>query len=372
MHLVVLAEDFYPTISGGAHVRWHFSRLAAESNRITVFTPRVQGTEARETVDGVEIVRPFEAKPHKLPSYAGIAVVSRILYSVLITFYLIFWLRGKSVDGIHSTDHSIHWTATVVSELYSIPHVSFVGYTPTIHTTSLSNPKVLLERLNFRLFMGDFAFCRTPEVRESLVATGTDSKILHGILDKETIRSTVDSLDRDAVRDEYRVDADDRLLVFVGRITPLKRVRLAVDVVSRLPDGFKLLIVGDGPEQSDIRRYVSESNLDSDVEFTGRLPHEEALEIIAAADGLILTSKAESYSAVALEALALGRSVFATPVGVLPEVEHERLYLGEPTTLPEIIESCEFDNERCVDEETLSRFSMGHYTETILNKFDEL
>lgn len=372
MHIVVLCEDFYPTVSGGAHTRWHFSRLAAKDHKITVFTPKTSNTARKERVEGVDIIRPFRAEPSRFPSYAGISIITRIIYSIFLFCYLLLWMKGESVDGVHSTDHSLHWVASAISRLFRIPHVSFVGYSPSIHSVSSWEPRYILEQINFTFFMGNYAFCRTPEVKASIKNAGTDADIVHGILDHESIVKAATSVNRAELRDNYDIEKTDDLLVFVGRISLLKRVELCIDILASIENGYKLMIVGSGPERDKIEQYVSEKGLESDVQFTGYLPHEKALEIIAAAEGLLVTSKAESYSAVALEALSLNTSVFATPVGVLSQIEHPDLHLAKPKDIPELIRNTEFNDDICLDRETLDDFSMERYTKTILTKFTQL
>lgn len=102
----------------------------------------------------------------------------------------------------------------------------------------------------------------------------------------------------------------ERLVVFVGRIIPGKRLDVGLGAASLLPD-VRVVVVGDGPAQANLQaRYPT-------VRFVGRLSHDETLRWIAAADVLISTSLDEGAPTAVREAVALGVDVVACPSGDL-------------------------------------------------------
>jgi len=374
MNLLVLAEDFYPNVSGGAHARWRFCQLAVERGHdVTVFTPRRPETPKRETVSGVDIVRPFKAKPGGVPAYATSARVTRAAFSVVLCCYLVWWLRRRAFDGVHSASTSLHWVGKVLSTLYGLPLVTFVGYTPSISEDPRWTLQFVRERIIFRLFMGDVVFCRVQPVKEVIKdLTPSDVAVLDGILNAPRIRDASESVDRADVRKRFGVGPEQKLVVFVGRLVPIKHCRGAIDVVERLPDDYRLIVVGDGPERDPLVEAAENRGVADRVKFGGELPHDETLGCIAAADLLLLTSEEESYATVALEALALETPVYATPVGVLPEVDNPRLALGPVERLPSLIRERSLESSSGLDEPTLARYSMERYTDSILDAFQRL
>ncbi|ELZ40569.1 glycosyltransferase [Halorubrum californiense DSM 19288] len=199
----------------------------------------------------------------------------------------------------------------------------------------------------------------------------TNVELVHGILDQSAIYETFEACSPVSVREEFGVTSDDTLLVFVGRLTPTKNPGGAIDIMSTLPKEYQLVVVGDGEQRRALERIVHGSSLEEQVQFTGVLNHQEALSIIASADGLLVTSHVESYSAVTLEALALGTPVFGTSVGVLQYMDHERLYTGEMDDIPGIIKNSNFTGEFSIDKEIVEQYGMSTYTETILNGFQQ-
>ncbi len=119
---------------------------------------------------------------------------------------------------------------------------------------------------------------------------------------------------------------DQPVLLFVGRIQPLKGVDVAVRALaelSRRPPRRLLVIVGgasglDGPaEQARVRRLVDELGLADRVRFVAPQPHHLLSTYYRAADVCIVPSRSESFGLVALEAAACGTPVVAADVGGL-------------------------------------------------------
>ncbi len=114
------------------------------------------------------------------------------------------------------------------------------------------------------------------------------------------------------------------LMVFVGRLQPLKGAELAVQALAELhrPD-VTLLIVG-GPsgrggeaELSRLRELIAARGLQGQVRFVSPQPHYLLSTFYRAADVVLVPSRSESFGLVALEASACGTPVIASAVGGL-------------------------------------------------------
>lgn len=119
------------------------------------------------------------------------------------------------------------------------------------------------------------------------------------------------------------------ILLFVGRIQPLKGAELAVETLAAVradsPAGAQaqLVIVG-GPSGPDgaatlakLHLMVEGAGLAGHVRFVQPLPHHLLSTYYRAADVCLVPSRSESFGLVALEAAACGTPVVASDVGGL-------------------------------------------------------
>lgn len=94
----------------------------------------------------------------------------------------------------------------------------------------------------------------------------------------------------------------------------------SIKALSLLRQDFICLMVGAGPDFEDMKEYAGYLKiLDSFVRFTGVKKGNEFMEILAAADFSVLSSRYETFGTVVVESLACGVPVVATAVGVARE-----------------------------------------------------
>jgi len=95
----------------------------------------------------------------------------------------------------------------------------------------------------------------------------------------------------------------------VGSLIPLKQWDIFLVVISRLVKHFPELrctLCGDGPEKERLQQLVKEYGLNEHIQFTGQLPHYQALQLMKTARILLHPSSYEGYSKVLAEALYAG------------------------------------------------------------------
>lgn len=117
---------------------------------------------------------------------------------------------------------------------------------------------------------------------------------------------------------------DHPVLLFVGRIQPLKGADVAVRVLAALSDPRAQLLVVGGPsgpggtaEVAHLHQIAHDMGVANRVRFVTPQPHDRLPAYYRAADVCLVPSRSESFGLVALEAAACGTPVVASNVGGL-------------------------------------------------------
>jgi glycosyltransferase involved in cell wall biosynthesis len=118
-----------------------------------------------------------------------------------------------------------------------------------------------------------------------------------------------------------------RLLLFIGRLAPNKRVPLLVEVLDRLRDvepPVHAAVIGDDTdvyqaEAERCRARARELGISDRLHLLGRLPIEQLREAYHSADVFVMPSRHEGFCLPIIEAMACGVPVLAARAAALPE-----------------------------------------------------
>jgi len=309
--------------SGGmnVYVREMASALAQAGVECTTFTRADrEGLPAEVMIEPGHRVVHIEAGPHHLPKEALPDVTDEFRRQVLQ------WIdRHDRPDVIHGN----YWLSGVVG--HQLKHDLDVPFVSTFHTLARvkaegGDPEPVWrdraeaeivncadaicvscveEEQQFRRLYGD------PQGRLEIIAPGVE----HAFFAPG---------DRRGARRALGLDDDRTVLLFVGRLQPLKGPDVAIRTLAELPDRHaRLLVVGgasgaDGDaETARAHALVDELGLHDRVTFVEPQPHHILSTYYRAADVVIAPSRSESFGLVALEAAACGIPVVASAVGGL-------------------------------------------------------
>lgn len=300
--------------------------LACRGHRVDIFTHRrdPRAPEASTLGPGVRLVRLVAGPSRPTPPlelYARRVELTRALEEYRLRI-------GLRYDLIHSH----YWLSGVVGQTlqprWQVPHLI------TFHTLAAvkdatgaapSEPALRRDRETALTRTASRLLAPTRAEAQALVNLYGAHPDRIGLVPGGVHLGRFRPVSQDLARRRLGLEAGPPVLLFVGRLDPMKGVEGLVDALAQMPPPTPRLLVagGDGPGSAAWERLAARSasrGLAGRVHPLGPRPHRDLRWLYAAADAVVLPSVYESFGLVLLEALACGIPVVATPVGAAPEL----------------------------------------------------
>ncbi len=183
----------------------------------------------------------------------------------------------------------------------------------------------------YALKKADAVTCICEGLRQDIVARGIPA-------DKVTVIPNAVDIDKFAVGGVADLDlkaslglADKRLIGFIGSFYAYEGLNILLQAVpamlARLPD-LRVLMVGGGPQDTQLRKLAKDLGIEQQVVFTGRVPHDQVQRYYDLLDVMVYPRLSMRVTNLVtplkpLEAMAQGRVLAASDVGGhLEMIEH--------------------------------------------------
>lgn len=215
----------------------------------------------------------------------------------------------------------------------------FISAAPMHHLKSIL-PATLFQAARIPYRMSEsYTLCRVDILVPTDSRTESYYRSNHSRLPKVKVLPTaVDhalfrEMDRSYARSQLGLTSEGLIVLFVGRLAPVKNVDLLLDAFDRLRarrSDVRLVILGKGEDEMRLRNRAG--GIPS-ITFVGEVASDMVPLWMNASDVLALTSREEGSPTVVKEALACGLPVVSTDVGDVREVVHgtpSLVVLGEP------------------------------------------
>jgi 1,2-diacylglycerol 3-alpha-glucosyltransferase len=123
------------------------------------------------------------------------------------------------------------------------------------------------------------------------------------------------------VRKKILKNKNDKLVMYVGRLSKEKRIETLIKAANILKDeNIKFALVGNGPAMGHYQHMVERMHLQESVKFMGFVQNGQLPKYYAACDAFCIPSTFETQGVVSLEAMASGKPVIGADYLALKEL----------------------------------------------------
>ena len=187
-------------------------------------------------------------------------------------------------------------------------------------------------------------------------------KVIHNFIDADVFKPKPRKSRMHTPKDYF-------LITHASNFRPIKNVILLLEAFRRFSKdktNVHLDLIGTGPDRERAERYVNYHDLSLKVSFLG--VREDVPALFSNSDVLVVSSRNESFSLTAAEAMACSTPVIATRVGGLPEVVRDGIdgLLIESENVNELVAALEQLYKNPGERMRLGR----NAREQIIKKFD--
>lgn len=122
------------------------------------------------------------------------------------------------------------------------------------------------------------------------------------------------------VKQQYGIGSDEKVLIHISNFRPVKRLSDVIYTFQKVHKTIpsKLLLVGEGPDETKAKQLAKELEIKDHVLFLGK--RNDFRDLLSISDLKLLLSEKESFGLVLLEAMFSHVPCIGTNVGGIPEV----------------------------------------------------
>ena len=246
----------------------------------------------------------------------------RMVGKMFDSVYKIYAKENGKPDLIYAHFLFNIYYASILKDKYNIPLVGIEHWSGLMKQSLTSLEK----------YQGEIAYSKADvllAVSKSLQARikklfEKESTVVYDMLGQEFVSSNVLKRDHD----------DGFTFVAVGSLIHRKGFDILISAFAKsnlASKGCRVIIVGDGPEKNRIIKLANEFGISDFVSLAGRKNKEEIISIMSESHVFVLSSRAETFGVVCIEALSQGLPNIATVCGGPEEFINDKNGLLIPT-----------------------------------------
>jgi N-acetylgalactosamine-N,N'-diacetylbacillosaminyl-diphospho-undecaprenol 4-alpha-N-acetylgalactosaminyltransferase len=236
--------------------------------------------------------------------------LKKLIYLPYLAFKLKKYIKKHKVSRIQSHIYRANFT-NILAKVFGAKHEVQV-----VEVTSISNLKDgnFSKKINFILIKllykyTDKVIFISERMREEFLKNLPFIKH-HQIIHNPHDIKKIQTLSKENNFDGFTFNSMKKYLVTVGRLSSEKRITTILESLTNLSEDIELIVIGDGDEETNLKRYTEELNLTPRVHFLGR--QDNPFKYLAKSDIFLLASEGEGFPNVIIEAMACSLPVIST------------------------------------------------------------
>lgn len=309
---------------------------------IHILLPHATGLAAEGKLGKVKIsrFRYFFEKWENLAYVGDMAerVQKSFFYKILFLFFLAaFFFKTRQLVKKEKPAllHAHWWIPGGVVACWN----SFFSKTPyvvTLHGTDL----MLLKKSGFLRGRAKRVFGRAAKI--TVVSNFLKNELVALFPETETKIAVIPMpIDPEVLQREPKADVKGRIILCPARLIEQKNLGVLLEAFTRVANEFpeaKLLIVGSGPKEAELKNRARNLDIEKKMEFLSSMPPPKLGKLYQAAEIVALVSKNEGFGLVLVEAFLFQKPVVAARSGGIPDIvtDGENGFLVDPDNADEM------------------------------------
>ena len=164
-------------------------------------------------------------------------------------------------------------------------------------------------------YLADYARKINPKAKIAVIPNGVD-------LEKFKIQNEKFKIEE--LKNRLKIEDGDKIVITISRLVEKNGVGDLIEAISKCKianpeQRIKLMIIGSGSLEENLKIKVQKSKLQDSVLFLGDIPYDEIPAYLAISDVFVRPSFSEGLGNAFLEAMAMGVPIIGTPVGGIPD-----------------------------------------------------
>ncbi len=290
------------------HVENISKYLALNNCKVRVITTFWNGGNSYDTKNGIEIFRVKDATLY-LRRAAGLAELN------YLSFSLTSILKSLELDSdvlLLNNQSPFSFLSNAKLKVGLAHHIDYIKTFKDIFVIPFADLYSKMTKIDYIIAPSYFT---KKQIIETFKIPSEKIEVIHEGVDTSKFNPNNKPIFRDKFKSQH-------VILFVGALVKTKNVDKLIRVFNYVQKRIdaSLVIVGEGPEKSNLMKIVKELNLTNKVFFEGFVKDEDLPYYYSSCDIFASCSIIEGFGLIFLEAMASGKPVVAFNIASIPEV----------------------------------------------------